>query len=182
MKQGIISILLVVCLLTGCEKTNYIEEGTTQLEAQQYEEAVASFEKSLEEKEDIAEAYRGLGMAYFEQQDYEKSRDAFQKVLDNEGEATPTLYNFMGICSMQLNDEAKALEAFQKGIDLAESTEGKKETTDYTEAVQEMKFNQIVCYENQADWENAKAKAEEYIAEYPDDKAAQKEAEFLRTR
>lgn len=184
MKKGIICILLAICLLSGCGKTNYIEEGTQKLEAQQYAEAVSSFEKSLEEKEDIAEAYRGLGMAYYEQQDYKKALDAFRKVLDNEGDATAALYNFIGVCSMQTEDLSGAMDAFQKGIDLAKSKDGKqdKDAPDASEVVQEMKFNQIVCYEKQADWENARAKAEEYIAEYPDDGIAQKEAEFLRTR
>lgn len=185
MKKGIISMLLAAFLMTGCgEKVNYIEQGTQQMEEQQYEEAVSSFQKSLEEKEDAAEAYRGLGMAYYEQQDYEAAREAFQNVLDNEGDAAPTLYNFIGICSMQLDDVKGALDAFQKGIELAGASDAKKDedAPDYTEVVQEMKYNEIVCYEKQQDWETAKAKAEEYIAAYPDDKDAQKEAEFLRTR
>ena len=45
-----------------------------------------------------------------------------------------------------------------------------------------MEYNEIICYEQQSDWENAKAKITEYISKYPDDEAAQKEAEFLQTR
>ena len=45
-----------------------------------------------------------------------------------------------------------------------------------------MEFNEIICCEQLADWENAKEKADEYIKKYPDDEAAQKEAEFLQTR
>ena len=41
-----------------------------------------------------------------------------------------------------------------------------------------MEFNQIAAYEKLYDWESAKAKIEEYIAKYPDDEAAKKEAEF----
>ena len=39
----------------------------------------------------------------------------------------------------------------------------------------EMEFNEIICCEQLADWENAKEKADEYIKKYPDDEAAQKE-------
>ena len=45
-----------------------------------------------------------------------------------------------------------------------------------------MKYNEIICYEKQADWENAKGKVTEYLDAYPDDETVQKEAEFLETR
>ena len=48
--------------------------------------------------------------------------------------------------------------------------------------IREMEYNEIICYEQQSDWENAKAKITEYISKYPDDEAAQREAEFLQTR
>ena len=37
-----------------------------------------------------------------------------------------------------------------------------------------MHFNMIVAYEQMKDWESAKAKLKEYLAEYPDDEAAKK--------
>lgn len=190
MKKGVLCVLLAVCFVTGCgKKVNYIEQGTKQLEEKKYQDAVGSFSQSLEKKEDAAEAYRGLGMAYYEQQDYESARDAFQKVIDNEGDVTVTLYNFIGVCSMQLDDHKGALEAFQKGIALADESAKEKADSDeedgqadVSKVIQEMKFNEIVCYENLKDWQSAKAKAEAYTAEYPDDQAAQKELEFLNTR
>lgn len=51
-----------------------------------------------------------------------------------------------------------------------------------TKVLQEMRFNQIVCYEKLGDWENAKTKIAEYIQVYPDDADAQREAKFLETR
>ena len=46
----------------------------------------------------------------------------------------------------------------------------------------EMKYNIIVAYEKMEDWESAEVKLEEYLESYPNDKAANKEAEFLETR
>ena len=127
MRKVIIYAVLAVFLLTGCSGgTDYVSEGTAHLQEHQYEEAVGSFEKAIrlseeaagsskkEETEniDVAEAYRGLGMARYELQDYEKARDAFQKVLDHDGKATAVLYNFIGVCSMHLNDPQGALDAF----------------------------------------------------------------------
>lgn len=48
--------------------------------------------------------------------------------------------------------------------------------------IQEMEYNEIICYEQTADWENAKQKITEYTEKYPDDENAKKEAEFLETR
>ena len=78
---------------------------------------------------------------------------------------------------MKLEDYANALEAFEQGIASAEGAE-----TSYAEILQEMKFNEIICCEKLLDWAAASEKAEAYILLYPDDQAAQKEAQFLRTR
>ena len=53
---------------------------------------------------------------------------------------------------------------------------------DSAEMIQEMRYNEVVCYEKLADWENAKQKASEYLIEYPEDTAMEREAEFLETR
>ena len=45
-----------------------------------------------------------------------------------------------------------------------------------------MRFNVIAAYEQSGDWESAKVKLTEYLEDYPDDEAAQKEMEFLNTR
>ena len=80
------------------------------------------------------------------------------------------LYNCIGVCSMQLDDMEGALDAFQKGIALAEKADssesgtqkegGKKDgAADLSKTIQEMKFNEIVCYEQLHDWQSAKEKA-----------------------
>ena len=45
-----------------------------------------------------------------------------------------------------------------------------------------MKYNQIVAFEQLGDWESAKARLAEYVAEYPEDANALKEQQFLETR
>ena len=82
---------------------------------------------------------------------------------------------------MHLDDVQGALDAFKEGIALAEGT-ASSDDPDYTEVLQEMKFNEVVCYEKLLDWESAKAKIQEYVSQYPDDEEAQKEAAFLSTR
>ena len=82
-------------------------------------------------------------------------------------------HNLLASCEMQLGDYQSALNHYNLGL----QSEGNS-----AELTQEMEFNQIAAYEKLYEWESAKAKIEEYIAKYPDDEAAKKEAEFLRTR
>ncbi len=177
------------CFLTAC--TNDIKEGTKLLEQGELQKAAAAFEQAAEDAEkegkNASEAYRGLGMACYAQEDYEGARENLRKALEEGGLETPVIYNLIGVCSMKLEDYDGALAAFDQGVGLPESglvSEGTKEeqTADYSEVLREMKFNRVVCYEKKLDWENAKAAMAEYASLYPDDTEAQKEAEFLSTR
>lgn len=78
--------------------------------------------------------------------------------------------------------QAADITAFQAGIALAESKIGDDETKADTALLQEMEYNMIVCYEQQADWENAKSAMKQYQADFPEDDSVSKEAEFLQTR
>lgn len=193
MKKGKMKMLLwltaMVCLLTAC--TNHVKDGTKYLEDGKTSEAVSAFEQAAEEAEekgeDASEAYRGLGMAYYAGGDYETARTNLQKALEEGALQTPVIYNLIGICSMNLEDYDSALTAFEQGIQLPKSgvvSKGTKQeqTVDYSEVIQEMKRNRVVCYEKKLDWAGAKAAMSEYSMEYPNDADAQKEAGFLSTR
>lgn len=182
MKRGIVVTLAVsMCLLTGC--SNALKSGTVSLEEGNYTEAVSSFEKAVSEGKKTAEAYRGLGMAYYEQEDYASAKDAFEKALSAGGEKNQVIYNLLGICGMKLEDYQYALEQFTQGISLSQNSGTSMEDAEsFSEVLQEMLFNQIVCYEKLSDWENAKSKIAEYIQVYPDDADAQREAIFLQSR
>lgn len=176
-KKLLILFTAAVCFLTGC--ANYIKDGTELMEEGSYQEAVESFQESIDKEKDVEEAYRGMGMAYYKMQDYGQARENLQTAIDLGSPETPAVYNLIGICAMNLRDYDGALEAFEKGIALAEDSD---EASEYTDVLQEMRYNQIVCYEKKTDWAGAKAAADVYISEYPDDKDVQKEAEFLETR
>ena len=121
-------------------------------------------------------------MTYYEQKEYDKALEAFQTALDQGAEQTQELYNLTAVCAMKTEDYPKALECFQAGIALAESKTGDDETKADTALLQEMEYNVIVCYEQQADWENAKSAMKQYQADFPEDDSVSKEAEFLQTR
>ena len=171
-RATLLALTVSACLLTGC--TNALKDGTGYLEDGNYKEAVTAFQKAVDEGKKTAEAYRGLGMAYYEQEDYASAKDAFEKALAAGGEKNQVIYNLLGICGMKLNDYNYALEQFNQGISLSQNSGTSMENAEsFSEVLQEMRFNQIVCYEKLGDWENAKTKIAEYIQVYPDDADAQ---------
>ena len=195
------AIGIVVSILNP-SASGLVQSGTRSLEKQEYEKATEAFQKAIraEEKKpqkkktktvqgtDLTlEAYRGLGMIAFAQNEYEQAIEYLQKVVDQGGANTPVIYNMIGVASMQLEDYAGALATFEQGISLPEEgsymdQKGKEQQVDYGAVIQEMKLNQIVCYEKQLDWGNAKVAMEAYTATYPEDTSVLKEAEFLSTR
>lgn len=179
---------VAACFLAAC--TNNVKSGTELLEKEKYGKPLPLLKRRQKKPKkggDASEAYRGLGMVYYAQGDYESARTNLQKALEEGALRTPAIYNMIGACSMNLEDYDGALSAYEQGIELpdsmAVSEDTKKEqTVDYSEVIREMKMNRIICYEKKLDWESAKAAITQYTVEYPDDIAAQKEAEFLSTR
>ena len=70
-RATLLALTVSACLLTGC--TNALKDGTGYLEDGNYKEAVTAFQKAVDEGKKTAEAYRGLGMAYYEQEDRESA-------------------------------------------------------------------------------------------------------------
>lgn len=178
-KLRIILIMAVFCLLTGC--ANQVKDGVALLEEGKYQDAIDTFQEAIDKDKNLGESYRGQGMAYYELADYDKARQAFEEALSNDVEKTPTIYNLIGICYMNLENIDSAMNNFNLGVSVAQNVDADSDT-DYSEVVQEMQYNLIVCYERKSDWESAKTKMSKYIAQYPDDADAQKEAQFLETR
>ena len=119
-RATLLALTVSACLLTGC--TNALKDGTGYLEDGNYKEAVTAFQKAVDEGKKTAEAYRGLGMAYYEQEDYASAKDDFEKALAAGGEKNQVIYNLLGICGMKLNDYNYALEQFNQGISLSQNS------------------------------------------------------------
>ena len=166
------AVLLVIALLTGCGDKSY-EEGMEQLKSGKYKEAEASFKQAVDKENNLADSYRGLGIACFEQKDYEGAKEAFEQALKEGSRKTGTIYNFLGSCELELENYEASLSCYEKGL----AAEGNSK-----KLIQEMEYNMIVAYEGMEDWDQAKEKLEDYLDKYPDDEEAAKEAEFLKTR
>lgn len=172
MKKWILAIVFAgIFVLSGC--ANNVKDGVESLEAGNYEKAKTFFEQEIKREKNLDEAYRGLGIACFELEEYGDAIEAFQLALKNETDESAILYSMMGACYIEVGEYEKALDVYTKAL----SVEG---ITD--EIKQEVQYNLIAVYENMADWDAAKKQMEQYMKSYPDDKRIEKEADFLETR
>lgn len=170
-EQSLILIAVCVVMLAGC--ANPTQKGVEQLEKAQYEQAVQTFEKVIKSGKNMAEAYHGQGIAYWEMKEYEKAKVSLEKALENGVEKTSTTYQILGDCEMILGNYEEALSYYWEGMACDGLTE---------QQLKEMSYNEIMAYEQLRDWGSAKVKMAVYIRKYPDDAEAAKEAEFLETR
>ena len=74
-------ILSAVCLLSGCG--NIVKKGTKALEAKEYDKAVTAFQEAIDSgnQDKVAEGNQGLGMAYYEQKEYDKAEKIYNKLI-----------------------------------------------------------------------------------------------------
>ena len=150
------------------------KEITTMVHsAEEYDAAVEAFQKNIKKKRNLDEAYRGLGIAYFELEDYEAAVEAFELALEHETKETAVFCSFLGASYLETGDYDKALDVYERGLACKDLTE---------ELEQEIQLNLIVVYERMGNWDAAKKQMDKYVEKYPDDNRVDKEAEFLETR
>ncbi|MBR1692795.1 MAG: tetratricopeptide repeat protein [Lachnospiraceae bacterium] len=111
-----------------------------------------------------------LGQTYEQLGDKNYAASLYEDFLSQNGEQED-IYNQLGLCKLDAGDYEAALSAFQKALALAQGNK-----------IQSLKFNEIVAYEYLGDFTKAKVQMESYLREYPDDAAAKREYEFLKTR
>lgn len=116
------------------------------------------------------EASLYLGRTYEALGDYDYASSIYNDytLID---QSRPEIYNQLGLCRMQMGEYELALMAFQSAM----SIEG-------NDLMQTLKFNEIVAYEYMKDYKTAAALMNDYLKSYPDDAAAQREYQFLKTR
>ena len=61
------------------------------------------------------EALRGLGISYYELEQYDKAASTFETALENGVRETPELYNLLGISYLNTGEYEKASSCFETG-------------------------------------------------------------------
>lgn len=166
------------------EATKSLEDAL-QLEAktakEKYQKAkIMCFQGNYEEAKtqllaiagEYNKAYELLGDIYYTNQDYSNAIDSYVTYLGVSGEhASAGLYNQLANCSIKLDNYEQALEYIHQGLSLGDNTEQR-----------ELKYNEVLVYENLGDFNKAYELAQSYVSEYPEDENMARELVFLETR
>lgn len=170
--RRIMVLMLVSVMLTGCIGNPY-NAGIKSLKDGEYSKAAEEFKEAIADEKNLADSYRGLGVALWEEKDYSGAYEALEQAIAEGTEVNATIYSLLGNSAMQIEKYEKACEYYELALSMEDiSDELKKET----------QYNLIAAYEYAGNVDQAKEALDEYIASYPDDEGALREADFLETR
>ena len=146
----LLAVLLAGCLVACGKKTTNTDAGMEAISAQNYEQARTCFDKAILEGEDLQHAYRGQGLAYMGQTDYESAIESFDRALQNGGMFVSNrevdINYYLATAQYkngQLSDAIQTLDAIagvRKGQDMVYYLRGsiKMENGDYDGAVKDL--------------------------------------------
>lgn len=149
-------------------KMNSYDSGRMYYYLGDYKQACVALEKAREKGD--AESYLFLGRAYEATGDYNYASSVYNAWLAKDT-GSAAIYNQLGLCEMAMGNYDLALDAFQEGMRLEDST-----------LMQTLAFNEIVAYEYLEEYQQAYVLIENYLKSYPDDESAKREREFLASR
>lgn len=133
-----------------------------------YENAKGALERAkAEESDDIILL---LGKSYEQLGDYNYATSVYKNYLDEHPESAE-IFNQLGLCKMKSGEYEEALSAFRSANNVENN--GMSQT---------LEFNLIAAYEYVGNFKQAAVLMEEYLKKYPDDEAAKREYEFLKSR
>ena len=111
-----------------------------------------------------------LGMVYMGKGDYSNARAMYTQYV-TQVDASGRGYNGLALCDIAQGNYPEARQVIAEGVTHAN-----------TEEMKALLFNEVVTYEMEYDFTNARAKAEEYVRMFPEDAEMARELTFLRSR
>ena len=162
------SYLEKALLLEDKKQEDVFSKGKIYYYLGNYENALTNFSSARDKGNNEALLY--LGKIYASQGDTNTAFITFEQYVQT-GSVSGEVYNQMGIIKFNQGDYTSALNYFETGLELNDLNSRKA-----------LLYNEAVTYEYLLDFDTAAAKMAAYVAAYPDDYAAVRENEFLKTR
>jgi tetratricopeptide (TPR) repeat protein len=147
----VLAAVVLGTVLTGCgKKTEKTDEGMAAVQDLDYATAMTCFEEAIVSGEDLELAYRGQGLCYLGQTDYESAAESFQKALSNAGmfvsDTEIDINYYLATAQYKSGDKEAAVKTLDAVIGMREKDEEayflrgmiKMETDDYEKAVEDL--------------------------------------------
>ena len=149
-------------------KKDLVLLGRLSYYMEDYAKAKEHLEQASDKKDQ--EATFWLAELYWKMGNKEYAITLYQLYLEGEAEHQ-SAYARVASWQIEQEDYDAALETLEAGIAKGDSN-----------GLKELLGNEIAVYERKGDFATAKLKMESYLESYPDDKAAAREYEFLKSR
>lgn len=107
--------LLLAALVAGCSQSLYMQ-GRKHLDKGEYDPAIEAFYKEITANPTSAEAWRELGVTYYEKGDLTKAEDALKQANQIQPDARIHLY--LGLIYEKQEDFGKAINAYTTSLSL----------------------------------------------------------------
>lgn len=154
--------------LTPADAGDYCSQGQIYYNLGMLEEAKTSFARAIDLGS--TDAVPMMGKLYLENGETQAARSMYQSYL-SEAVRPALAYNGLALCDLADQNYDGALENIRLGL-----AEGD------TEVRESLLLNEIAAYEYKLDFQTAKEKMQSFLAEYPENKEAQRENVFLQSR
>lgn len=161
-------LLLEQLLLEKEKSLSNFELARIHYDLGNYQEAKDYLDKKMDREN--ADQLLLLGQIHEKLGDFNYAISLYTQFL-NSHQDNAKVYNQLGLCRLDAGESEAALEAFEKALEVEDST-----------MTQNLQFNKIVAYEHMGDFTTAASLMGQYLKEYPDDSAAVREYQFLETR
>lgn len=150
-------------------KLNDYKKGILEYYEGNYIEARNHLEAAMKSKKD-PKLLIYLGRTYEAIDDYSYAASLYEEALNTDPNSG-ILYNQLAGVKIKQKDYAGALKVIEEALSNSDG-----------EAVQELMHNRVIVCEYVHDFEKASAYMQEYLERFPDDKMAQREYIFLKSR
>ncbi len=154
--------------LKGDQPKDYRERGHIFLIRGDYDNARKELDQAINKGDTKALLY--LAQVYDAQKENKKAKALYKSYLEKNGSDTATLIS-LAETQMEAGGYQQALELILQALEAKQP-----------ENEQQLRRDEIICYENLLDFASAKKKMASYVKDYPDDEQAQRENVFLQTR
>lgn len=164
------AVLSMAANIKGKTQEDYFNLAKVHYYMGDYDNAIIEFSEAY--KNGFAEAYFFLGSIYEQKEDYKNAVNNYSLYIKEEVYiSSAAVYNQISYCQLKLNNYEDALSYIQTGL--------KYNDIEFNHSLMR---NEIVVYENMGEFEKAAGLMKDYLKAYPDDEAAGKENEFIKTR
>ncbi len=119
MKRILLLLAVAALALGGCASQSLYRQGVAASEQGNYTRAVSLFYQEIAANPQSVDAWRGLGMAFFELGNYEKAEDALHQANNIRPDARATLY--LGMILEKQDQTDKAMDAYTRALTLEPS-------------------------------------------------------------